>query len=398
MYKGETMKTCRMCKSTDLYEFLDLGYHPHSDQFRKTNDEPEMRYPLKVLMCSNCGLAQLSFVVEPEVMYTEDYLYEASITATASKHWGELADDVMKTTGINGGRSVDIGGNDGTLALKFQERNFTAVNVDPCREVAQISEKKGIKTINQFFNKSVAESIGKVDIITGTNVFAHVNDLDAFVEAVKVMMKDDSVFVFESPYFLDFLEGLEYDTVYHQHLSYLSLRPVMMFLEKHGLEVFDVRHTKLHGGGFRVYICMQGQRQIAPIVAETAKSENWTKNELIAWGKACEIHREELFETVYNLHKQGHSICCVSAPAKGQTLLNYTGIGRFISFVSEKSKLKIGRYTPGTKIKIVGDDELIKQQPDYAIILAWNFSKEIMANNPDYKGKWIIPLPKITII
>jgi SAM-dependent methyltransferase len=375
-----------------------LGYHPHSDQFRRTNDEPEMHYPLRVLMCRTCGLAQLSYVVEPEVMYTEDYLYEASITATAAKHWEELVEDVMHTTHIKGGRSVDIGGNDGTLALKFQNHGFQAVNVDPCQEVAQISKDRGVKTFNTFFNKTIAEEIGKVDVITGTNVFAHVNDLDAFIEAVKVMMKDKSVFIFESPYFGEFLKGLEYDTVYHQHLSYLSVRPVAEFLSKHGLEIFSVKFSELHGGAFRCYIGKKGQWIPDGSVLDAIKKETWTEQELIAWGMACKLHMEELFELVYTLYKDGQTIACVSSPAKGMTLLNSTGIGKYISFITEKSKLKIGRYTPGTKLKIVSDAELIAKQPDYAIILAWNFSKEIMANNPHYKGKWIVPLPKVTII
>jgi hypothetical protein len=397
LMKGGTVKNCRMCKSEDLYEFLDLGYHPHSDQFRRTNDEPEMRYPLKVLMCRECGLAQLSYVVEPEVMYTEDYLYEASITSTASAHWGKLVDDVMETTHITGGRSVDIGGNDGTLALKFQERGFLAINVDPCQEVAKISKDKGVKTYNTFFNKTIAEEIGKVDVITGTNVFAHVNDLDSFIGAVKVMMKDNSVFVFESPYFGEFLKGLEYDTVYHQHLSYLSLTPVVKFLQKHGLEVFDVRFSELHGGAFRCYIGKNGQWIPTDEVALTLSREGWGEKDLKAWGVACKFHQQEMFDLVYKLWSDGATIACVSSPAKGMTLLNATGIGKYISFITEKSKLKIGRYTPGTKLKIVGDAELLARQPDYAIILAWNFSKEIMANNPHYKGKWIIPLPHIII-
>ena len=383
---------CRLCKSENLYEFLDLGYHPHSDQFRKTNDEPETRYPLKLLMCE-CGLAQLSYTVEKEVMYTEDYLYEASITKTADKHWAELADDVIKTTGIKGGLAVDIGGNDGTLSLKFKDRGFKVLNIDPCKEVTDLSRARGVDTLTDFFNSKL--KLPKADIITGTNVFAHIHDHADFTEALLKIMKEKSVFVFESPYFGEFLNGLEYDTAYHQHLLYLSLKPVASFLRNYGLEIFDVRFTPLHGGAFRCYIARQGAYAVRPIVAEMTAKENWTKQELLEWGEKCAKHRDELFDLIYDLYKQGKTICCVSAPAKGQTLLNYTGIGRYISFVTEKSKLKIGRYTPGTKIKIVGDDEL--HRADYALILAWNFAKEIMENNKSYKGKWIIPLPKICI-
>lgn len=384
---------CRLCKSENLYQFLDLGYHPHSDQFRKTNDEPETRYPLRLMMCRDCGLAQISYTVEKEVMYTEDYLYEASITETAGKHWQELVDDVIKTTGIKEGLALDIGGNDGTLSLKFKEKGFEVLNIDPCKEVADISRKRGIQTVTNFFDSDLAERIGKVDIITGTNVFAHIHDHDDFMKALLKIMKDDSVFIFESPYFGEFLKGLEYDTVYHQHLLYLSVRPVAKFIKKYGLEIFDVRFSELHGGAFRCYIGKKGQR---PVKFETPE-ENWTEEYLMEWGEKCLKHRNKLFDLIYELYKEGKSICCVSAPAKGMTLLNYTGIGRYIDFVTEKSKLKIGRYTPGTKIKIVSDEELIKRQPDYALILAWNFADEIMKNNSNFKGKWITPLPKICI-
>jgi SAM-dependent methyltransferase len=388
---------CRLCKSEDMYKFLDLGFHPHSDQFRKDNTEPEVRYPLTVQNCRNCGLAQLGQVVDAHDLYTKDYLYEASITKTADKHWSDLVDDVIAKTGINNGVSVDIGGNDGTLALKFKEKGFEAWNVDPCSEVCEISESRGVITVNDFWGHS---ALPDADIITGTNVFAHVDDLDAFMEEVNVTLKKDGVFVFESPYFAEFLAGLEMDTVYHQHLSYLSLRPLVPFLEKYGFEVFDVAKTPLHGGGFRVFIARKGQRPVSPNVKEMLDSEIWTEEELMQWGQACEKYRDELFDLIHDLYKQGKTIACVSSPAKGMTMLNYTGIGRYISFITEKSKLKIGRYTPGTKILIESDDKLIERQPDYMLLLAWNFSKEIIdgLRKRGVKGKVIIPLPTIEII
>jgi len=388
---------CRLCKEDNLYKFLDLGYHPHSDQFRKTNDEPETRYPLVLMMCPDCGLAQLSYNVEKEVMYTEDYLYEASITDTAGKHWGELADDVIKESGVKKGLAIDIGGNDGTLSLKFKERGFKVLNIDPCKEVTDISRKRGVDTITDFFNSELARDIDRADIVTGTNVFAHVHDHDDFIIGLKKILKTKGVFVFESPHFGEFLKGLEYDTVYHQHLLYLSVKPVMKFLEKHGLEIFDVKFSELHGGAFRCYIARKGEHTVKPIVKESADKEDWDKKDLSGWGEVAKNHSERLFDFIYSLSRQGKSIACVSSPAKGMTLLNYTGIGKYIDFVTEKSKLKIGRYTPGTKIKIVGDEELIKRQPDYALILAWNFAEEIIKNNSEYKGTWIVPLPEVKL-
>lgn len=385
---------CRLCEGK-LFPYLDLGYHEHSDQFRKTNNEPQTRYPLILCVCEECGLSQISFNVEKEVMYTEDYLYEASITKTANEHWDELAQDVIKKTGLLVGTSIDIGGNDGTLSMKFQKYNFQAINIDPCEEVTDISRERGVKTITDFFNANLAERLGKVDIITGTNVFAHVHDHKDFFEGLLKIMKDRSIFVFESPYFGEFYKNLEYDTVYHQHILYLSVKPVARFIEQFGLEIFDVSFSELHGGAFRCFIGKKGQYTVQPIVEETIAKENWTKKELVNWGKDCKEHRDRLFDIVYSYYKQGKKICCVSAPAKGMTLLNYTGIGRYVSFATEKSKLKIGRYTPGDKIPIVGDERL--KEADVAILLAWNFEKEIIANNKDFKGAWIIPKKNICI-
>jgi SAM-dependent methyltransferase len=390
---------CRLCKSTDLTNWLDLGHHPHSDQFRKTKDEPETQYPLQVLVCNNCGLSQLSYVVNKEVMYTEDYLYESSITKTANEHWGKLVDDVIKRTGIESGSSVDVGGNDGTLSLKFKERGFDVTNIDPCKEVADISKKRGVNTINDFFSQEAVKKLKPVDIITGTNVFAHVHDLFDFMTNVKTLLKKNGVFIFESPYFGDFYDKTEYDTIYHQHLSYLSLKPLIKFFALFDMEIFDVVFSDLHGGAFRCYIARKGERKVQPIVKKVAEKENWDLKALNKFAEKTKKHRDDLMSLLWKFKGKNKSIAIVSSPAKGMTMMNYCGMKEnLIDFITEKSKLKIGRFTPGSHIEILPDEELIKRQPDYAIILAWNFANEIMKNNPKYKGKWIIPVNKIKII
>jgi SAM-dependent methyltransferase len=386
---------CVLCGGNRLYEFLDLGYHPHSDEFRVDRDEPEVHYPLRLLQCKECELVQLSHVVERKEMFTKDYLYESSITKTALAHWEEFADSVIKTTGISSGKIVDIGGNDGTLLERFKNKGFDVLNVDPAFEVVPIAEARGIPTINSFWRKGLVKD---ADIILGTNVFAHIDDYNSFMDGVVDSLKPDGVFIFESPYLGEFIKGLEWDTVYHQHVTYLSLKPTVRFLDRVGMEIFDIQYTPLHGGSFRCYIARKGQRKIKPIVRESIDAEDFSETVLKDWARKCRLHIREMASLIHSLRNEGYRIACVSAPAKGMTLLNTTGIGRCISFVTEKSKLKIGRYTPGTKIKIVGDEELVNQQPDYALILAWNFADEIIKNNPDYKGRWIVPLPKIKVI
>ena len=385
-----------MCQSTNLKQWLDLGLHPHSDHFHKEK-EAEMFYPLGASVCEDCGLNQLTYIVAKEELYLKDYLYESSITKTADDHWTEFADTVSAKAGYHLGPVIDVGGNDGTLLTKFQNIGYEVLNVDPTPEATQIAIDRGVPTRQEFFG---ASEYPKAEIIVGANVFAHIDDLDTFIEKVKDTLNENGVFVFESPYFGEFLKGLEYDTVYHQHLSYLSLKPVVKFMEKHRMEVFDVEQHELHGGGFRVYIARKGEREVKPSVQKMLDGETWNHTTLEDFAYDTKMNALELRGYLAGLHARGKTIAVVSTPAKGNTLLNYCGIGRYIDFATDKSKLKQGRYTPGTQIKVYSDDELIKRQPDYALVLAWNFFPEIVANvrKMGYKGKFIRPLPKVETI
>ena len=391
---------CRMCQSKNLKQWLDLGLHPHSDHFHKEK-EAEMFYPLGVSVCEDCGLNQLTWIVAKEELYLKDYLYESSITKTASDHWQELADTVCQKVELpDNSFIVDIGSNDGTLLTKFQAKRHKVLGIDPTPEATQIAIDRGVPTIQKFFTRDAIEGLDKADLSVGTNVFAHVHDLKTFMDDIDALLKPEGVFVFESPYFGEFLKGLEYDTVYHQHLSYLSLKPVVKFMEKHGMEVFDVEQRPLHGGVFRVYIARKGQRTVQPSVREMLDGETWGKEVLDSFARATRKSRDDLVDVITELHREGKSIAVVSTPAKGNTLLNYTGIGRYIDFATDRSKLKQGRFLPGTGIEVFSDDELIKRQPDFALVLAWNFFPEITENvrKAGFKGKFIRPLPKIEII
>jgi hypothetical protein len=390
---------CRICKGTDLHCFLDLGFHPHSDLFRPSLDEEESHYPLRLVRCRGCGFVQLDYVVPPSEMYQTDYLYESSITETGSAHWAELADTVSKKLGLAVGDGViDIGSNDGTLLSKFAALGMRVHGIDPCGEIADIAIGRGIPTVKDFFSadalRAAMEGLPNTKLITGTNVFAHIDDLDAILDAVASNL-GDGVFVFESPYFGNFFEEFQYDTVYHQHLSYLSLRPLISFFEKYELPIFDVERTSIHGGSFRVYAGRGRERTAA--VENMLASENWTDEDKDAFSAKVRQNRDDLFDLIYSLWKEGKTVAAVSCPAKGQTLLNYTGVGRFLSFATDKSKLKQGRYTPGTHMMIYSDEALIEQQPDYALLLAWNFADEIIRNNKNYEGRWIVPIPHPTI-
>lgn len=389
-----------MCQSKNLKQWLDLGLHPHSDHFHKEK-EAEMFYPLGVSICEDCGLNQLTYIVAKEELYLKDYLYESSITKTASDHWQELADTVCQKVELpDNSFIVDIGSNDGTLLTKFQARGHRVLGIDPTPEATQIAIDRGVPTIQKFFTRDAIEGMDKADLAVGTNVFAHVHDLDTFMDDIDALLKPNGVFVFESPYFGEFLKGVEMDTVYHQHLSYLSLKPLVPFLEKHGMEVFAVEQRPLHGGVFRVYIARKGEKRIESSVLAMLESENWRIQDLEAVADCFKDTMTNLLQFILDLKRMDKTFAIVSTPAKGNTLLNYAHIGRYIDFATDRSKLKQGRFLPGTGIEVFSDEELIKRQPDYAIVLAWNFFDEIITNvrNVGFKGKFIRPLPKIEII
>lgn len=406
-------ENCRMCKSTNLVEYLDLGQTPPADQFRtpEEKDIPEIWYPLRVAVCGVCGLSQLTHIVDPRVLYQYDYPYESSTTKTGKTHWDEFAEAVVKRLGLSeSSLVVDVGSNDGTLLTSFKTTGMSVAGVDPAPNIVEIANQNGIPTICDFYATDSAlatrESHGRASVIVGTNVFAHIDDLDAVFTANEELLTEDGVFIFESPYLGNLVEHLEYDTIYHEHLSYLSLAPVMHFAERFGKEVFAVEETDIHGGSFRVYIGKKGARPVDDSVTNLLKKEQDRKLNDIAtlqeFAKRVEENRRALMAVLENLVSEGKKIAVVSTPAKGMTLLNYCGItSRQVAFATEKSKLKIGRFTPGGRIPIRSDEVLVSEGAEYALLLAWNFSKEIMANNQtfiDAGGKFIIPIPEPRIV
>jgi len=407
------MMSCRMCSSSNLYKFLDLGFMPPADQFRRKDQmkEQETHYPLEVCMCDDCGLAQLTYVVSPEILYRNDYPYESSTTKTGHIHWESFASAVVDKFGL--GKHdlvVDIGSNVGVLLEAFKNNGVIVQGVDPAANIVMLAQKRGIDTICDFFNeesvRKIIENKGKALIITGTNVFAHVNDLHLLMSNIKLLLKDRGVFIFEAPYFVNLIKTIQYDTIYHEHLSYLSVKPLVGFLSKHNMEMIDIQFADIHGGSFRGYISEKGNYPVSGIIDKLLKEENalslYSHTTLDAFSSNVKKNRSELTWLLHSLKRAGKSIVGVSAPAKGMTLLNYCRIGNdWLDVVSEKSTLKIGRYTPGMHIPVVSDDYLLENQPDYALLLAWNFAAEIMDNLSEYKksgGKFIIPIPMPKIV
>lgn len=415
---------CRMCGSKKLDKYLDLGHQPPSDAFltEEQLNKPIVTYPLNVYLCKECGLSQLGYVVSPNVLYQQDYPYESSTTETGRKHYWDFAKHVVEKLGLKvGDTAVDIGSNVGVLLEGFANCGLKILGVDPALNIVQKANARGIPTLHSFFNKETANEmsmlLGAYDqkrpsVITGTNVFAHVDDLNSFMEGIKALLKwelykqdNNGVFIFESPSLMELIKNNAYSSIYHEHLSYLSLKPVVEFVKKFGMRVFDVEKHNIHEGSFRVYID-RTVREVSKNVDDYLEEEKSVGvsdfRKLTDFAAKAYKHLFELNALVAKLKQDGKSICLLSAPAKGMTIVSSLGWNdRVIDFATEKSELKIGKFTPSGGIPIYKDYALLDMAPDCSIILAWNFEREIIENNKEYLkigGKFISIFPEVKII
>lgn len=410
---GRIVSNCRMCKSDRLEKFLDLGFAPPSDAilYPENLEEPELMFPLHVCQCKNCGLTQLGYAVNPELMYGYRYMYESSITNIGKKHFFSMASDICKRFNIpTGSLVVDIGSNVGVLLEGFKDQGMDVLGVDPAPRMCDIANSRGIETIQDFVNPSVAEKIvfrkGKAQVVTGTNVFAHIDDKKGLMQSLETMLSEEGIFIVEAPYLGSLIKNLEYDTIYLEHLEYLSLKPVARFFDANGLDLFDVQKYDIHGKSLRYFGCKKGKKSISRNVKELLAQEEtmgiYDSSVLKDFARRVEEHRYEMVNMLREIKKSGKRIAGISAPAKGNTLLNYCKIGpELVEYITEKSLLKQGKYTPGMHIPIVKEERLYKDKPDYGLVLAWNFAEEIMANSQEFKkagGKFIIPIPNPIII
>jgi len=405
---------CRICHSETLIKFLDLGFTPLADDFLPPHrlHELEVYYPLEVFICTNCSLVQLGYVVPPEILFRRDYPYVSSTTKTGGEHFHSLAKEASLRFGLDPtDLVVDIGSNVGVLLQGFKNQGLINVlGIEPAESICQIARNNGIETVNRFFSKELALEIvrtkKRAKIVTGTNVVAHINDHHALVGALEILLAEKGVFIFEAPYLVTLIDNLEYDTIYHEHLSYLSIRPLVHLFRQFGMEIFDAKEVSIHGGSLRYFVAREGDYPVSDNVDRLIDLENRKKlyeiDTLSNFAKSVQNNREELTWMLRSIKHDGKRIVGVSAPAKGMTLLNYCRIGpELLDFVTEKAPLKIGKYTPGTHIPILPDSELIKQMPDFALLLAWNFADEIMRNLDNYRtagGKFIIPIPHPHIV
>lgn len=400
------MHPCRLCRRATK-PFLDLGSVPLPEEFRSASDRTKrvITYPLGLSYCTSCRHVQLTHPTPPDPIYKKNYFYDYSVTATGRTHWERLARNLVKRQGLTTRDLViDIGSNTGTLLSYFKALGTRILGVDPAGDLAKIARTNGIPTIIEYFTASVARSIvkqyGRALIITATNVFDHVADLVEITRAFHLLLAPDGTLIIEVPYFYRMITGLTH-VVYHQQIDYMMLTQLVSFFRQLGLELFDAQEIPLHGGSVRLFVKHKGKqkstRRLARLIAREQALLRSYPSRLTEFAQAVRAQRDALIGLVHRLKDQGKTIAAVGASAKGITMLNYAGLGpKEIDFITEKSPLKIGRFTP-SGIRVVSDRELITRKPDYALLLAWNFAREIMKNLNAYKGIWVIPVPKVRI-
>lgn len=379
---------CRVCDSSSLELVVDLGHQPWCNHFLKAEEVgKEPFYPLHVLFCTDCRTSQLDYTVKKEIMFG-DHTYLSGVTKSLSEHFRGVAEvaDRRFCAGREGKSVLDIGSNDGTQLKHFQALGYDVLGVESSRTTARIANESGVPTLNAFFNQETMRGIGrKFDLINAAGVFFHLEELHSVCEAIRDGLKPDGTFVVQFLYMKSIMENLAFDQIYHEHLLYYTLQTVETLLRRHGLSMFDAYLAPIHGGSIIGYVThAERASPSAQLQAMRAEEDRTGCNTIEAYrefARRIERMKEENVAYLRGARAAGKRIFGFGAPVKGNTMLNYFGIGPdVISCLVEKNVLRRGLYSPGMHIPIAIESELT-ELPDIYYVLAWNFKKEILANN-----------------
>jgi SAM-dependent methyltransferase len=399
--------TCRSCRQPGLRSFLSLGKTPLADALVAPDavDQPEARFPLDVAFCPSCSLVQILEEVPPDQLFVDNYLYFSSFSDALLSHSRRHAEGLIAARHLDANSLVvELASNDGYLLRNFAEHGIPVMGVDPAPGQADAAEATGIPTIREFFGPELAArmrvELGPADVIIANNVMAHVPDLNGFVEGMAILLADDGLVTVENPYVRDLIEQCEFDTIYHEHFCYFSCTAVDALVRRHGLFLNDVEYfPDLHGGTLRWHIGRHDDRQAraADALESEARGGLTLFEHYAAFGARVEHIQGELRALLEGLRASGASIWAYGAAAKGSTLLNSCGIGTdLIDVVVDRNVHKQGRLMPGVHIPIRDPAALLDEQPDHVLLLAWNFSAEILRQQDEYRrrgGRFIVPVP-----
>lgn len=404
------VKECQTCGYCRLEPVLFLGYHPPVNQMRPIGEQPHEQpsYPAELLYCPICNLVQLGLIVDPKILFPPEYPYTSSTTKILRENFAELYNECMSFAKL--GKNdliIDLGSNDGNLLSNFKA-NHRVLGVTP-ENMGNIAISRGIPTIIGYFKRDVVERIksehGKAKIITATNVFAHIENINEVVRLILEILEDDGIFISESHYLLPLINTLQYDTIYHEHLRYYSLHSLKYLLEKHGLEVIHAKEIPTHGGSIRVYAARKGAHNVLLSVKRQLEAEKpvvLDKDSLFRFKEEVSLSKLNLYGLLNSIKMKDCKIYAIGAPSRASTLVSYVGLDEgIIDCVLEiKGSHKIGKYMPGTKIPVLEESKLYADQPKYALLLSWHIADELMPKLRErgFRGKFIIPLPEPRIV
>jgi SAM-dependent methyltransferase len=402
---------CRSCGSSILKSVIDLGLQPLANNLLKPEDlaMPEPKFPLEVHVCTRCWLMQITHVVPPVTLFS-DYIYFSSFSDHMLKHAREASLRYIEEKQLNADSFViEVASNDGYLLKNFVQAGVPCLGFEPAANIAEVARANGVDTLCDFFGEASASQLkakrGTADLILGNNVFAHAPDTNDFVAGLHALLKHDGWVVLEFPYGVEMIDKVEFDTIYHEHVFYFTLTPLVPLFARHGLELFHVEHLTIHGGSLRLFACNRGAETVRESVNQTLADEAargvTSTSYYERFSERAKKVKADLISFFEEQHSTGKRVAAYGASAKGSTLLNYVGkAARSLEFISDRSTYKQGQLSSGMHIPIVPAEELTARAPDFALLLVWNFADEVMAQQQAYRdagGKFIIPLPDLRI-
>lgn len=403
---------CRSCGSEDLKEVIDLGQQPLANNLLRTQDlsQDEPKFPLDVWVCQQCWLMQISHIIPPVKLFSE-YVYFSSFSDQMLAHARQAVGRYVEEFGLGKDSFVvEVASNDGYLLKNFVGASIPCLGFEPASNIAQVARKNGVETRGEFFGRDSASALaderGGADLILGNNVFAHAPEPNDFVGGLAALLKPGGRIVLEFPYGVEMIEKVEFDTIYHEHVFYFTLLPLLPLFQRHGLEIYHVEHLPIHGGSLRIFAARSGVEDVRDSVRELSARESELGVNSPSYYERFSEHaakvKADLIAFLEEQRSLGKEVAAYGASAKGSTLLNYVGSpAADLKFMADRSTYKHGLHSPGLHIEIVPAEELAQRKPDYAILLVWNFAQEVMKQQSEYSsqgGKFVIPLPRLQVV